>query len=137
MQVATYHAFIRDGVLCLSYAVLERKLSHIRCLMKVAYCEGPVAFTGHCLEHLPVSDAQIPAPVTDRSRRLHLRGDDRNACAAHAEVVGRSLLSHLDLGLLYAIGKQQQPDRKSLLQEVENGAGVALGKLRDVLGGVT
>src|SRR5918993_347707 len=105
--------------------------------MKVAYREGPVAFTGQLLEHLPISDAQIPAPVADRSRSLHVRGDDRNACAAHAEVVGRSLLSHLNLAVPYAVGKQQQPDCKALLQQVENGACGALGKLRDVLGGIT
>ena len=79
---------------------------HIRCLMKVANSEGPVAFTGECLEHLTVIDAQIPPPVTDRSRGLHLRGDDRNSRAAHAEVVGRALLGHLYIALPYAGGKQ-------------------------------
>jgi len=61
-----------------------------------AYGESPVAFAGYLLDHLPIIHAQIPAPVTDRSRVLHGRGRDRNAGAAHAKVLGDSLLRNLN-----------------------------------------
>ena len=109
---------------------------HIRGLTWLADGETFVAFTGHCLKHLPVSDAQIPALVTDRSRGLHVHGHHCNACAPHSEVVGNSLLGNLNHGLFYAIGNQQQPDRKSLFHQVKNGAGGALANLPDVIGGV-
>jgi hypothetical protein len=91
-----------------------------------AYGESPVAFAGYRLEHLAVSDAQIPAPVTDRSRVLHATGHDRNAGAADAQVLGYSLLSNLNHIIFYAVSQKQQPHRKSLLDRMENGAGGTL-----------
>src|SRR5829696_2979299 len=101
---------------------------HIRGLSAVEG-ERPVAFTGDGLEHLPVSYAQIAAPVTDGSRGLDGPCYDGNARAAHAEVLGDSLLSNLNHVLFYAIGNQQQPDRKSLLHGMKNGASGAMRNL--------
>src|SRR5436190_24147320 len=81
--------FIRDGVF---RSVLCRTCLaglHIRGLLP-AYGQRPVAFAGHCLERLPVIDAQTPARVGDRSRGLHVRGHDANAGAAHTEVLSDS-----------------------------------------------
>ena len=82
--------------------------------------ERAVAFARDCLEHLPITDAQISAPVGDRSRGLHRPRYDRNAGATNAEVLCDPLLSDLNYVVLYAIGKKQQPNRKSLLYDVEN-----------------
>lgn len=87
-----------------------------------AYGQRPVAFAGYPLDHLPVIDAQIPAPVTDRSGVLHGPGRDRNTGAAHAQVLGHSLLSNLNHTIFYAVYEEQQPDRKSLFDRMENGA---------------
>src|SRR5205085_1667028 len=94
---------------------------HIRGLL-TAYGESAVAFAGYRLDHLPIIDAQISAPVTDRSRVLHSRGRDRHTGAAHAQVLGYSLLSNLNHIIFDAVYKEQQPDRKSLLNRMENRA---------------
>jgi hypothetical protein len=87
-----------------------------------AYGESSVAFAGYRLNHLPIIHAQIPAPVTDRSRILHGRSRDRNTGAAHAQVLGHSLLGNLNHIVFYAVYKEQQPDRKSLFDRMKNGA---------------
>src|SRR5215213_785975 len=92
------------------------------CDLLTAYGKSSVAFAGYCLEHLAVIDAQIPPPVSDRSRVLHGAGHDRNTGAAHTQVLGYSLLRNLNHIILYAVRKEQQPDRKSLLDRMENGA---------------
>src|ERR1044071_7699901 len=79
-----------------------------------AYGESPVAFAGYLLKHLPVIDAQFPAPVTDRTSVLHGPGRDCNTGASHAQVLGDSLLSNLNNILFHAVYKKQQPHRKSL-----------------------
>ena len=90
--------------------------------MLTAYGESPVTFAGYRLDHFPIIDAQIPAPVTDRSRVLHGCSRDRNTGAAHAQVLGHSLLGNLNHIVFYAVYKEQQPDRKSLFDLMENGA---------------
>jgi len=72
-----------------------------------AYGESAVAFAGYRLDHLPVIDAQIPAPVTDRSRVLHGPGRHRNTGAAHAQVLGYSLLSNLNHIIFYAVYEKE------------------------------
>jgi hypothetical protein len=98
---------------------------HIRGLL-AAYGEIFVAFAGYRLYYLPVVDAQILSLVTDSSRVLHARGYDCHAGASHTEVLGNSLLRNLNHIIFYAIYKEQQPDRKSLLDRMENGASGAL-----------
>ena len=97
------------GGASLSSAVLAG-VSRIGGLL-TAYGQRRVAFAGYRLDHLPVIDAQIPAPVTDRSRVLHGRGRDRDAGAAHAQVLGYSLLSNLNHVIFYAVYEEQQPNR--------------------------
>ena len=108
-------------------SVLYRtSLNYISVGLLTAYGESPVAFAGYSLDHLPVIDAQIPAPVTDRASVLHGPGRDRNTGASHAQVLGDSLLSNLNHILFHAVYKKQQPHRKSLLGRMENGAGGTL-----------
>jgi len=114
---------VLGSVLCRTRGVL-----YVRGLPAVEG-ERHVAFTGDGFEHLPVSYAQIAAPVTDGSRVLDGPGYDGNAGAAHAEVLGDSLLSNLNNAILDAIGNQQQPHCKSLLDGMKNGASGALGDL--------
>src|SRR5215213_5442513 len=105
---------------------------HIRGLVTAYTPQRTVAFARHVLEHSPVIDAQVPAPVRDRSGSLHGPSHDRNTSAPHAEMVSDLLLSNVNQILPRAVVKEKQPDRKSFRHDVENGASGALRDLRDV-----
>src|SRR6185369_1272362 len=118
-----FYVLTRGGGLGLSFTVLLEL--HIRGLL-TADGERPVTFASYRLDHLPVIDTQMPTPVTDRSRILHRSGRDCNSGAAHAEMLGDSLLSNMNHIVFYAVYKEQQPNGKSLLGRMKNGAGGTL-----------
>jgi hypothetical protein len=99
------------------------------------YGQRPIAFASYRLNHLPVIDAQIPAPVSNRFPASCMA--TAVTVTPHAQVLGDSLLSNLNHIIFYAICKEQQSNRKSLLYCMENGASGSLRDLRDVLARVS